>query len=258
MHCYVRYVEVKKHPYSLPLPKKRVFDKDAPVWASTVDSFTVTGDMVLSQKPRIPNIENTSQLISIDLIDTNGLSWNLITLCTEQKARSANIEAGRAWASKSRNKFQALTSLQLGRHTGTKTLFGPFTLTEACRDLQEGKGGHCDLFNVLICLSSLSWPHYCPSPKANTRKHWPAGPQYWFIRWSPVVVKSLSQHTQDIINSDLSVCACVPLCTQNVFMHPFQSFKANGVNKGNQGAGSRNLGRGSLSKKFGHWGQLEG
>ena len=109
-------------------------------------------------------------------------------------------------------KFQALTSCRPCRLTGTKILFGPFTSLEACRDLQEGKRGHCDLFNVLICLSSLSWPYYCPSSETNTWKHWPAGPQYWFIRWSPVVVKSLSQHTQDTINDDLSVCLCVSVC----------------------------------------------
>lgn len=37
---------------------------------------------------------------------------------------------------------------------------------------------------------------------------------------------------------------------QNVFMYPFQSFRVNGVNKGNQRAGSRNLVRGSPSKKL--------
>lgn len=110
-------------------------------------------------------------------------------------------------SNKSHRKFQALTSSRLCRLAGTETLFGPFTYVEACRDLQEGRGGCPDLFNVLICLSSLSWPYYCPSPKANTWKHWPAGPRYWFIRWSPVVVKSLS-HTQDIINSDLSAPVC--------------------------------------------------
>lgn len=114
-------------------------------------------------------------------------------------------------SNKSRRKFQALTSSRLCRLAGTETLFGPFTYVEACHDLQEGRGGRPDLFNVLICLSSLSWPYYCPSPKANTWKHWPAGPQYWFIRWSPVVVKSLS-HTQDIINSDLSAPVCARVC----------------------------------------------
>lgn len=133
--------------------------------------------------------------------------------------------------------FQALTSFRPSRLTGTKILLGHLTFVEACRDLQEGKRGHCDLFNILICLSSLSRPHYCPSSEANTWKHWPAGPQYWFIRWSPVVVKSLSQHTQDTINSDLRVCACGCVCEcvcvhTNAFMYPFQSFRDNGVNKG--------------------------
>lgn len=67
---------------------------------------------------------------------------------------------------------------------------------ESVGDLQErqaggwAEGGHRDLFNVLICLSSLSGPHYCPSPRANTWKHRPAGPQYWFMRWSVVAARS--------------------------------------------------------------------
>lgn len=131
MHCYVRYLEVKNHPHSLCLPEKKKKKSfltgmrlsEPRLWTVLPSLVTVISTVTVTQDSQY---WNTSQLISIDLIDTNGLSWNLITLCTEQKARSANIKAGRAWASKSRNKFQALTSLQLGRHTGTKNTIWTF------------------------------------------------------------------------------------------------------------------------------------
>lgn len=150
---------------------------------------------------------NNSSLLTLSIL--NKLSWNVITPCFGQGRQDQWAAKPPSISNNSGRKFQALTSFRPCRLTGTKTLFGPFTFVKACRDFQEGNGGHCDLFNVLICLSSLNWPYYCPSSEANTRKHWPAGPQYWFIRWSPVVVKSLSQHTQDTINSDLSVYVCV-------------------------------------------------
>lgn len=153
------------------------------------------------------SFKNMPPFISIDLISTEQieLKCNHPGLWTEGRI-TVSISNNSCW------KFQALTSSRPSRLTGTKILFGPSTFVEACHDLQEGEGGHCDLFNVLICLSSLSWPYYCPSPKANTWKHWPAGPQYWFIRWSPVVVKSLSQRTQDTINSVLNVYVCLRAC----------------------------------------------
>lgn len=197
------------------------------------------------------------QFISIDLIDTEQieLKCNHPLLWAEDKisvqARLLNI------SNNSSHKFQALTSSGPCRLTGTKILFGPFTFVQGCRDLQESKGGHCDLFNVLICLSSLSWPYYCLYSDANTWKHCPAGPQYWFIRWSPVVVKSLSQHTQDTINSDLSVYVCV-CAHMNAFMYPFQSFRDNGVNEGTNGLVLGTLSEVGSFQEIGHRGQLEG
>ena len=205
------------------------------------DLLSGAGDasmVIITHGSAVSQICHNSSLLTLSIL--NKLSWNVITPCFGQGRQDQWAVKPSSISNNSGRKFQALTSFRPCRLTGTKTLLGPFTFVKACRDFQEGNGGHCDLFNVLICLSSLNWPYYCPSSEANTRKHWPAGPQYWFIRWSPVVVKSLSQHTQDTINSDLSVyvCVCVCVCVYahtNALMYPFQSFRANGVNKGTNG-----------------------
>lgn len=209
-------------------------------WLSgSADAPTLT----ITHWSTVSQICHDSSALTLSIL--NKLSWNVITACFEEKTRSVSSEATEH-QQQLRPQIPSLDVIwTLQTHWHQNTIW-TFHFRRSLRDLQEGKGGHCDLFNVLICLSSLSWPYYCLSSEANTWKHWPAGPQYWFIRWSPAVLKSLSQHTQDTINGDLSVCMPVCVCVRmdtNTFLWPFQSFKANGVNKGTNG-----LFLGTLSK----------